>query len=385
MACKKKRDTPFCEILSQLAFGLKLGRWEGGDGTVIWESDEILTYLGERIKISRLKRLVRGLIKTARLLLNDLLLDPSGKALDDVDLDSLKDDLNKREQGHNFIHDQRNKHILGGAERITRRLQRYDVLKKSDTIDELLNDPQMKGYILKLEVFIEHLLLLIYLTGGQPPRGTDLSLIQYVNSSYRRRNAFVTGGRAMITNGSRKSCAATGYDSIVARFLPFDVGQMLVAFLTEVHPFLDLLRKLDPSIIKKDNGFLFANPLTGYVMDTPRLTWLLKKQTLKYLGREYGVADMRQIAIAIGRKFYPGPALSEDQKAKVNHVFDLQSSHSTPTGVKEYAVPVGCDSTLNAEIVDMYFQISMGCHSFWGLPSRKPSAENDDPYNTSGL
>jgi hypothetical protein len=44
----------------------------------------------------------------------------------------------------------------------------------------------VQAYSEKVDQFLERLLLLIYMTGGQPPRGTELIGLQHSNTAPRR-------------------------------------------------------------------------------------------------------------------------------------------------------------------------------------------------------
>jgi len=67
--------------------------------------------------------------------------------------------------------------------------------------------------------FLEYLLILTHITGGQPGRGTEIMTLRYANAMQSMRNVFVKEGQVMIVTEYHKSMAMMGQVKIIPRFL----------------------------------------------------------------------------------------------------------------------------------------------------------------------
>ena len=86
---------------------------------------------------------------------------------------------------------------------------------------------------------MEYLLLLVHLTLGQPARGTEILSIRFQNTVHgHHRNIFVDSGMISTVTSYHKGYSVTGSTKIIHRFLPKEVGELLVYYLWLVQPFL---------------------------------------------------------------------------------------------------------------------------------------------------
>lgn len=87
----------------------------------------------------------------------------------------------------------------------------------------------VQRYKTKVEEFLESLLLLVHITGGQPGRGTELTSIRHMNTiSGCHRNIFADHGVINTVTTYHKGYSITGSVKIIHRFLPKEVGELLV-------------------------------------------------------------------------------------------------------------------------------------------------------------
>ena len=94
------------------------------------------------------------------------------------------------------------------------------------------------GYGLAIERFLEGLLFLVHFSGGQPSRGPELVSIQIRNTADGGiRNVFIDRGAVMTVVGYHKGYTRTEQLKIVHRFLPREVGSLMVYYLWLVLPF----------------------------------------------------------------------------------------------------------------------------------------------------
>ena len=102
-------------------------------------------------------------------------------------------------------------------------------------------------YLSTVNAFLEQLLLLVHLTGGQPARGTELLCIQHSNAtdvSGGIRNIFIENGLVSFVTYYHKGYSITGTTKIIHRYLPSEVGELLIYYVWLVVPFLDQLSRL---------------------------------------------------------------------------------------------------------------------------------------------
>ena len=106
-----------------------------------------------------------------------------------------------------------------------------------------------------VERFLEYLLILIHITGGQPGRGTGITMLRYANAMQSMRNIFIKEGQVMIVTEYHKSVVVMDQLKVIPRFLPERVGKLLVIYLADVLPFRQLLDRKTAMLASK--GFLW--------------------------------------------------------------------------------------------------------------------------------
>lgn len=72
--------------------------------------------------------------------------------------------------------------------------------------------------------------MLVHLTSGQPARGTEIISLRHVNTIHHR-NLFVEDGLVAIVTSYHKGYTCTGSTKIIHRYLPKEVGELLVYYL----------------------------------------------------------------------------------------------------------------------------------------------------------
>jgi hypothetical protein len=102
-----------------------------------------------------------------------------------------------------------------------------------------------QDYLLKVDTYLERLLLLIHLTAGQPARGSETLSLRSVNTlNGHHRNVFIEGGMVSTVTTFHKGYSTTGDTKIIHRYLPKEVGELLVYYLWLVQPFCRNLEML---------------------------------------------------------------------------------------------------------------------------------------------
>ena len=80
--------------------------------------------------------------------------------------------------------------------------------------------------------FLCRLLLLIHITSGQPARGTELLTVRWRNSlEGLRRTVYMDNGLVSIVTSSLKGYSVEESTKIIHRYLPPEVGELLIYYL----------------------------------------------------------------------------------------------------------------------------------------------------------
>jgi hypothetical protein len=123
------------------------------------------------------------------------------------------------------------------------------------------NQKSYQDYLLKVDAYLERLLLLIHLTAGQPARSSGILSLRSVNTvNGHHRNISVEGGMVSTVTTYHKGYSSTGNTKIIHRYLPKEVGELLVYYLWLVQPFCRNLEML--ALRRRDlpSPFLWAKP-----------------------------------------------------------------------------------------------------------------------------
>jgi hypothetical protein len=176
--------------------------------------------------------------------LADLLFVPPDAARGDVipmiSPRRLLDDPTEDRPGWNFTHHPQNQVLHGHQRWILDRILTEDFLRKDFFESEKTAKwrlPAVFRYLSTVNAFLERLLLLIHITGGQPARGTELLCIQHSNpedGSGGRRNIFIESGLVSFVTYYHKGYSITGTTKIIHQYLPSEIGELLTTLSPSV-------------------------------------------------------------------------------------------------------------------------------------------------------
>jgi hypothetical protein len=94
--------------------------------------------------------------------------------------------------------------------------------------------------------FKEELLALVHLTAGAPARGTEVLSIQHTNGddSRAQRGIFVENGMVALMTRYHKGYSSSQKMKVIHRYLPQEVGEIVVYYLWLVEPFVRQLQMM---------------------------------------------------------------------------------------------------------------------------------------------
>ncbi|KAK1051286.1 hypothetical protein LTR74_016859 [Friedmanniomyces endolithicus] len=166
-------------------------------GYVRWSDDaETLNYCKVKMSMDDFRQLVRQQVLKAHRLLDRLLLvgvdDERRDVVPPFPLSQLSDNPANTTRGWNFLQDSRNKKAFAGGKTwlLQRVLEDRRLREQFCTfeVDESLtwNQSRLQSYKSSATEFLEALLLLVHITGGQPARGTEIVGLAHVNTACHR-------------------------------------------------------------------------------------------------------------------------------------------------------------------------------------------------------
>ncbi|KAH5618970.1 hypothetical protein HBI23_245980 [Parastagonospora nodorum] len=362
-------------------------------GYITWSEDgSSVTYKDTGFSMDALRKFIAVQIDKAQQELEDLLLLHADEARDDivppVYLYRLQDNHSNGQKGWNFLKDQRNAAQLqeGGDRWLLSRVLENDWLR--DEMVDMIPESQLRwkkkavqAYFEKVDKFLERLLLLIHMTGGQPPRGTELIGLQHSNTAQgQHRGIFLEEGLISTITSYHKGYNITGSTKIIHRYLPKEVSELLVYYLWLILPFW---QQLDILVYKrKDPHSTFLWPKGSGTWDSSRLTKVISREARLHLDTSLGILTYRHLAIPISRQHLLSGGFKRDYGVD-KKLADEQATHGTWIAGTVYARGLqeapGHVKARSSE----YRAVSREWHSFLGFRTylgarKRPLGEHSD-------
>lgn len=362
---------PIGEMLSLLRYGRKIARVEGGRSLISWSADgEQLDCNGQSISMTDFKRFCHGNLQRAKDRLDRLMFGLKPQH----DLKTIKDEMSNTQQGFSFI-----QHPENQLERS------YRVLLRRSWLPDQPGTLQKNGrwhsmgceaYLDRTQRFLQDLMLLMHLTGGQPARGPELTTIKSQNSTTSARNIFLLHGQMMFVIEYHKARRTTNHAFYVVRYLPDAVGKMLFQYLVYVLPLAELIRRRQ-YVQQPENGvnhFLFRNIRDQSVCWKPEALTEILQQRSASLSMRFGISNYRQAVIAITKRHVRSIAepfdIHDDKSPKANPMeaaWSWQACHRPRQNGTSYAVDRAYPTRLQPELLRAYQWVSLQWHRWLEL------------------
>lgn len=100
----------------------------------------------------------------------------------------------------------------------------------------------VNAYAAKVSSFLDLLMALCHLLGGMPARDTELTSLKLRNSWASMRSFYIIDGVVMFLGQWEKNQSSINAPKLIPRFLSSCIGQMFIAYLADVQPFLSYLQ-----------------------------------------------------------------------------------------------------------------------------------------------
>ena len=208
---------------------------------------------------------------------------------------------------------------------------------------------RVNDYLDKMSLFMEKLLVLIHISAGQPARCNELLSLRYCNTEKGgHRCIFVENGLVVIVTYYDKGYNITGTEKIIHRYLPQEVGELLLLYIWLVLPMQQQLQLLVFNDTEIPSAFLWSMD-QHKKWTAERMRKLMKRESDRLIGVPLNISSYRQIAIAISDRYMKkmnkfekedgekGEDKDKDEDEQYDDAVAEQSAHTPETAGRIYA------------------------------------------------
>ncbi|KAJ5205115.1 hypothetical protein N7472_001563 [Penicillium cf. griseofulvum] len=140
-----------------------------------------------------------------------------------------------------------------------------------------------------------------------PSRAPELLSVRHRNTETAHRNIFIEDRLVVIATSYHKGFYTRNDTKLIYRYLPREVGELLVRYLWLVLPFLKRLQvlTLEQTPTRTAEAYIWApDPSTGRVWSSGRFREALRNESaIGLYGHTLNISSYRDIAIGISRRF----------------------------------------------------------------------------------
>jgi superfamily II DNA helicase RecQ len=299
--------SPMQWMLDLRTYGLKIWYNTTSEGHIDWVGDQVL-YKEIQFTMAEFRGMVHGLVAaTKQLLVKDLLLVEDPTELPPIPWSTLRDNPVNHEVGWNFTKDVRNRFPVDGERWLLDRIGqqprlRARFVKAQDGL--VWNRAEIDTWMRKDIQFKEKLAPDVQFTWGLPARVSELFSLLFSNTANGRvRNIFIEDGMVVMVARYHKGYQLSGDVKIIHRYLPREVGELLVWYMWLVLPFQ---RRLEAGVWGKRqlSSHLWPkkDPL-GQQWSSERLRKIIRRESLTGMGVALTTQSYRNLAIGISRRY----------------------------------------------------------------------------------
>ncbi|KAG9381478.1 RecQ Superfamily II DNA helicase [Pyrenophora tritici-repentis] len=259
-----------------------------------------------------------------------------------VPWESIRDNPTDERPGWNFLKDHRTNMPVNGErwlfERVGESASIRSRFMKPGT-QSGVDRQAIERYMDRVVEFREKLAVLMHITGGQPARGPELL------SGYK----------------------VSGDVKIIHRYLPREVGELVVWYMWLVLPFQ---QRLEALVWEKEavSSHMWPADPSGRKWTTDRLREALKRESRIAMGQEWTFAGYREMAIGISRRFCADEGEENKEWAEEqagDSIADEQAGHTSHVAGLVYARGIMEQSGAVADRRQQFRASSTDWHRFW--------------------
>ncbi|KXX73085.1 hypothetical protein MMYC01_210546 [Madurella mycetomatis] len=240
--------TPMDWVFEARSYRLRIAFTTAAKGLIHWRDH------GRTVVYRDITPMLHALVRAAGRHLDELLfapgtpsttgIEPPPPPVPPLDWEALSDDVGEERVGYSFLqHPANGGQLAGGEYWLVRRLRSYPPWRARwfqepagpsgpDGTATTFRSAAVKAYLKQVDEFRALLLVGIHLLGGQPARSTELLGLRHYNTMYAgRRNITLQGGMVRLEFLYHKGYLASGQIRLVYRYLPRELGELLVRYL----------------------------------------------------------------------------------------------------------------------------------------------------------
>ncbi|KAJ5302427.1 hypothetical protein N7476_009226 [Penicillium atrosanguineum] len=395
--------SPMQWMLDLRTYGLHVHYNSTTPGHIAWMGPDQILYKEVHFSMGDFRGFVHGLVGSLQGILRDeLLMTTETTPIPSIPWASLMDDPAQAKPGWCFLKDSRTTWPVDGAQWMTQRLTQDSAVQRRfiNTHEGQFRTSAIQRYMQRVVRFREQLCIAIHVTAGQPSRAPELLSIRHRNTEGGHRNIFIEDGLVVFASRYHKGFYAQNDAKTIHRYLPREVGELVVQYLWLVLPFMERLQAYPlgqssyehPSHLSQAAYLWPPDPHTGREWSSERFREVLKRETAIGLhGYSLNIPAYRDIAIGISRRFLrvssvfpnnvqdsrttdgtPDDADDESQMDHdqfMGHIADLQAAHSSHVAGMIYGREVSEQAGTTAHRREMFRLSSTDWHRFLGFPS----------------
>lgn len=263
--------SPMNRMLRLRTLAISFARSRNASGMISWDGDKLLVER-QSFTLIDLQCMMQGLYETTRLrlLCDVLLLDvdaggrirPSTTALPPLDLDRLVDQPSEAAAGFSFLKHPENLFIQWQDWLLRRVVQEPCLQQRFGSHDDAWRPKAVQAYMKDVRTFKEGLFALVHMSAGAPARGSEVTSILCENgddgSSYR--GVFLYRGAIAFVTTYHKGYSKSNRVKTIHRFVPREVGELVVYFLALARPFIVDVQRVQCQV-RGSTSFLWEPPL----------------------------------------------------------------------------------------------------------------------------
>jgi superfamily II DNA/RNA helicase len=351
---------PMQWMLDLRTYGLKIHYNTTSRGHVEWCNGDELLYKKAQFNMAQFRGMMHGLIEQMRRIMFDELLFCGGARVSDVPeipWSTVRDDPTNTTPGWSFLDDERTRLPVNGRHWLFERIgQQPEVRRRFERTGTKtgLNSIEIEKYMASIARFREKLLVAVHIAGGQPARGTEILSIRHSNTwKGGHRNIFIEDGLVVFVTKYHKGYALSGDVKVIHRYLPREVGELVVWYLWLVRPFERRLQSIAGGQYKEgldeDHNAeskavrLFCRDGNGREWTSGRMRQALERATSEGLGFALHIQAYREVAIGISRRYMRGSSAfskdeeNQEEEGEGDDIADLQAGHGSHVAGMVYA------------------------------------------------
>jgi hypothetical protein len=237
-------NSPMQWLLDFRTYGLKIHYNSTTAGHVGWMNQDQLLYQQYNFSMGDFRGFIHGLISSTRQILHEeLLFCVETGSVPAIPWQAIYDDPTETAHGWNFLKDTRTPWPVAGSEWMMNRVRHEGpVRQRFESSVGRLRMTAIDVYLQRVAHFREKLAIAIHVSGGQPARAPELLSIRHCNTdSGGHRNVFIEDGLVAFVTQYHKGFYASNDTKVIHRYLPQEVGELVVWYLWLVLPFVERL------------------------------------------------------------------------------------------------------------------------------------------------